>query len=105
MRDSPSLTILPRLQQLGARLQCFDPIGMTEARDLMPDLDYANDPYEAMRGAEAVVFLTEWNAFRALDLQRMRASLAKPCVIDLRNIYRPAEMREQGFTYHSIGRP
>ena len=105
MRDSPSLTILPKLQQLGAKLQCFDPIGMTEARDLMPDLDYANDPYEAMRGAEAVVFLTEWNAFRALDLARMKTSLAKPCVIDLRNIYRPAEMREQGFTYHSIGRP
>jgi UDPglucose 6-dehydrogenase len=105
MRDSPSLTILPRLQQLGARLQCFDPIGMTEARDLMPDLTYANDPYEAMQGAEAVVFLTEWNAFRALDLKRMKAVLAKPCVIDLRNIYRPAEMRDQGFIYHSIGRP
>jgi UDPglucose 6-dehydrogenase len=105
MRDSPSLTILPKLQQLGAKLQCFDPIGMTEARDLMPDLTYASDPYEAMQGAEAVVFLTEWNAFRALDLKRMKSVLAKPCVIDLRNIYRPVEMREQGFTYHSIGRP
>jgi UDPglucose 6-dehydrogenase len=105
MRDSPSLTILPRLQELGAKLQCFDPIGMTEARDLMPDLIYASDPFEAMQGAEALVLLTEWNAFRALDLNRIKATLTKPCVVDLRNIYRPAEMREQGFTYHSIGRP
>jgi UDPglucose 6-dehydrogenase len=104
MRESPSLVILPRLQNLGAKLRCFDPIGMTEARDLMPDLDYASDPYEAMQGADAVVFLTEWNSFRALDLKRMKSVLRQPLVVDLRNIYRPEDLREQGFTYHSIGR-
>ncbi len=104
MRESPSLVILPRLKNLGAKLRCFDPIGMTEARDLMPDLDYASDPYEAMQGADAVVFLTEWNSFRALDLNRMKSILRQPLVVDLRNIYRPEDLREQGFTYHSIGR-
>ncbi|MET1026814.1 MAG: UDP binding domain-containing protein, partial [Dongiaceae bacterium] len=104
MRESPSLVILPRLQELGATLRCFDPIGMTEARDLMPDFIYASDPYEAMQDADAVVFLTEWNSFRALDLSRMKSVLRQPLVIDLRNIYRPEDLREQGFTYHSIGR-
>jgi UDPglucose 6-dehydrogenase len=104
MRESPSLVILPRLQEMGAKLRCFDPVGMTEARDLMPDLTYASDPYEAMQGADAVVFLTEWNSFRALDLERMKQILRRPVVVDLRNIYRPADMRERGFAYHSIGR-
>ncbi|TXH38714.1 MAG: UDP-glucose/GDP-mannose dehydrogenase family protein [Rhodospirillaceae bacterium] len=104
MRESPSLVILPRLQEMGAKLRCFDPVGMTEARDLMPDLTYASDPYEAMQDADAVVFLTEWNSFRALDLERMKQILRRPVVVDLRNIYRPADMRERGFAYHSIGR-
>ncbi|MDY0882394.1 UDP-glucose dehydrogenase family protein [Dongia soli] len=104
MRESPSLVILPRLQEMGAKLRCFDPVGMTEARDLMPDLTYSSDPYEAMQDADAVVFLTEWNSFRALDLERMKQILRRPVVVDLRNIYRPADMRERGFAYHSIGR-
>jgi UDPglucose 6-dehydrogenase len=78
---------------------------MAEARKLMPDLSYCADPYEAMDGADAVVLLTEWNSYRALDLRRMKAALKRPIVVDLRNIYRPAEMRAAGFEYSSIGRP
>jgi UDPglucose 6-dehydrogenase len=104
MRESPSLVILPRLQELGGKLRCFDPVGMTEARDLMPDLTYASDPYEAMQNADAVVFLTEWNNFRALDLDRMKQIMRRPVIVDLRNIYRPDDMRERGFVYHSLGR-
>jgi UDPglucose 6-dehydrogenase len=70
----------------------------------MPKMTYCADPYEAMTGADAVVFLTEWNSYRALDLNRMKSSLKQPIVVDLRNIYRPAEMRTAGFHYSSIGR-
>jgi UDPglucose 6-dehydrogenase len=85
-------------------VKAHDPEGMTEARKLMPDIIYCPDPYEAMTGADAVVLLTEWNSYRALDLKRMKAVLKQPIVVDLRNIYRPAEMRAAGFRYSSIGR-
>jgi UDPglucose 6-dehydrogenase len=105
MRDSPSLAILPALSAAGARIRAFDPEGMTEARQLLPDLVYCRDAYETMDGADALVILTEWNAFRALDLARVRSLLASPLVIDLRNIYQPAEMTEAGLSYVSVGRP
>ena len=105
MRDSPSLAILPRLAAAGAAVRAFDPAGIDEARNLMPDLVYCDDAYEAAEGADALVLLTEWNEFRALDLTRVGRLLAEPLVIDLRNIYQPAEMAGAGLSYVSIGRP
>jgi UDPglucose 6-dehydrogenase len=105
MRDSPSLEILPRLVDAGARIYAFDPEGMAEAEKLMPDLVYCRDAYQAMEGAHALLLLTEWNEFRALDLNRVRCLLATPLVIDLRNIYRPDEMAAAGLAYVSVGRP
>jgi UDPglucose 6-dehydrogenase len=104
MREAPSLAIAPALLKAGAAIKAHDPEGMAEARKLMPDLAYCADPYEAMTGADAVVFLTEWNSYRALDLRRMKAVLRQPVVVDMRNIYRPSEMRAAGFRYSSIGR-
>jgi UDPglucose 6-dehydrogenase len=105
MREAPSLEILPRLWAAGARIRVFDPEGMEEAKKLLPDLLYAPDPYAAMEGASALILLTEWNAFRALDLCRVKRLLAVPLVIDLRNIYKPEEMRAAGLSYVSLGRP
>jgi UDPglucose 6-dehydrogenase len=105
MRDSPSLAILPRLAAAGAAIRAFDPAGIDEARNLMPDLVYCDDAYDAADGADALVLLTEWNEFRALDLSRIGRLLAEPLIIDLRNIYQPAEMAAAGLSYFSIGRP
>jgi UDPglucose 6-dehydrogenase len=105
MRDSPSLSILPPLAAAGATIRAFDPEGMEEAKKSMPDLVYYQDPYATMAGADALVLVTEWNAFRALDLRRVRGLLKTPLVIDLRNIYQPQEMAEAGLAYVSVGRP
>ncbi len=104
MRDSPSLSILPPLVEAGATIRAFDPEGVSEARKLLPDLNYCGDAYQAIEGADALVLLTEWNEFRALDLDRVKSLLRSPVLIDLRNIYQPQEMTEAGFVYHSIGR-
>jgi UDPglucose 6-dehydrogenase len=104
MREAPSLAIAPILLAEGAAVRAHDPEGMAEARKLMPDLTYCEDPYAAMAGADAVVLLTEWNSYRALDFARMKAALKQPVMIDLRNVYRPAEMRAAGFSYSSVGR-
>jgi len=105
MRDSPSLGILPALQKAGATIRAFDPEGMAEAKKLMPDLTYCRDAYECMTGADALVIITEWNEFRALDLARVKSLLRQPILIDLRNVYSPVEMAEAGFRYSSVGRP
>jgi UDPglucose 6-dehydrogenase len=104
MRESASLTIVPALQRAGAAIRAFDPEGMEEAKTLLDGVDFCAGAYEAMEGADAVVIITEWNEFRALDLKRVRALLRSPTVIDLRNIYKPADMAEAGFFYFSIGR-
>jgi UDPglucose 6-dehydrogenase len=104
MRDSPSLDILPALVECGAKVRAFDPEGIEEAKKLMPELDYCADAYATMQGADALVLITEWNEFRGLDLARVKQLLNRPLVIDLRNIYNPAEMRAVGLDYHSIGR-
>ena len=100
-----SIWSILRLRAAGAKVRAFDPEGIDEARKLMPDLDYCGDAYETMKGADALVLITEWNEFRALDLDRVKALLRQPVVIDLRNIYQPDEMIAAGLTYHSIGRP
>jgi UDPglucose 6-dehydrogenase len=104
MREAPSLVIVPALAKQGARVRAFDPHGMEEARKLMPQLETAADPYACVEGADAMVILTEWDQFRALDLDRVKAALRAPVIVDLRNIYKPADMAEKGFTYVSIGR-
>jgi UDPglucose 6-dehydrogenase len=103
MRDAPSLVILPYLQKAGAIIRAFDPEGHKEAARHM-QLDYRSDAYDALEGADGVVILTEWNEFRALDFARVKAALKTPMMVDLRNIYRPAQMVEQGFRYISVGR-
>ncbi len=105
MRDSPSLGILPALQKAGAIIRAFDPEGIAEAKKLMPDLTYCRDAYDCMTGADALVLITEWNEFRDLDLARAKSLLRQPILIDLRNVYNPAEMAEAGFRYSSVGRP
>ncbi len=104
MRDAPSLDILPALQAAGARIRAFDPEGMEEAAKLIPGVTWCDDAYHAMEGGDALVIITEWNAFRALDFNRVRELLSAPIMIDLRNIYDPVRMADEGFRYVSIGR-
>ena len=103
MRDAPSLDIVPALQAMGATVQAYDPEGH-EARQMLPGVDFKTGPYEAVEGADAVVIITEWDQFRALDLDRMKLLMKAPNVVDLRNIYRPDDMKARGFRYSSIGR-
>jgi len=105
MRDSPSLDIVPALVEAGATVRAFDPEGMEEAKKLLSGITYCDDTYSTLTGADCAVIITEWNEFRALDISRMKSLLAKPVVVDLRNVWDPAEMRDAGFTYISIGRP
>jgi UDPglucose 6-dehydrogenase len=104
MRDSPSLAIIEALQTAGAAIWAYDPQGMAEAATLLEDVMFCEGPYETMEGADALVIVTEWNAFRALDLNRVKTLLTHPVLIDLRNIYNPREMELAGFKYHSVGR-
>jgi len=104
MREAPSLTIVPALEAHGARVRAFDPQGMAEARRLMPRLETASDPYACIEGADAMVLLTEWDQFRALDFDRVKSAMRSPVVVDLRNVYKPAGMAEKGFIYVSVGR-
>ena len=103
MRDAPSLVIVPYLQAAGATIRAYDPEGHKEAAKHM-QLDYRKDTYDALDGADGVVILTEWNEFRALDFDRVKKTLKTPLMVDLRNIYRPAQMRDAGFQYVSVGR-
>ena len=105
MRDAASLEILPALQAAGAKVQAFDPEGMHEAKAMLPDVAMCDDAYAAMKGADALVILTEWNEFRALDLDRAKKLLKRPVIVDLRNIYAPKEMVAAGFEYTGVGRP
>jgi UDPglucose 6-dehydrogenase len=104
MRESPSLVILPELTRQGARVRCYDPEGMNEAKKHLK-VEMCPDAYAALEGADGVVILTEWNEFRALDLKTAKRLLKRPLMVDLRNIYRPEEMAKIGFSYVSIGRP
>jgi UDPglucose 6-dehydrogenase len=104
MRDSPALDLVPALTAAGATVQAFDPEGMHEAGKLLTDLKFVDGPYEALAGADAAVIVTEWDQFRALDLDRIKLTMAKPVMVDLRNVYRADEMRARGFVYSSIGR-
>jgi len=105
MRDAPSLAIIPALQEAGAVIRACDPEGAHEAQKMLSDISYCKDAYEAMAGADAVVLLTEWNQFRNLDLERAKLLLNSPVMVDLRNVYSPADMQAAGFRYTCVGRP
>jgi UDPglucose 6-dehydrogenase len=104
MRDAPSLSIVTALEDAGAKVHAYDPESIDQARRLMPNVAFYDDAYSCAKNAEALVIVTEWDAFRALDLERIKANLAAPIVVDLRNIYRPEDMKKRGFTYVSVGR-
>jgi UDPglucose 6-dehydrogenase len=104
MREAPSIEIIRGLLERGANVRAYDPVAMTEAVQVLPKIEYAADEYEAVKDADALVFITEWNQFRALDMARIRDLMKAPKVADLRNIYQPADMRELGFDYVGIGR-
>jgi UDPglucose 6-dehydrogenase len=105
IRESPALTILAELLAEGADIRAFDPAAMDETRQLFPGATYVSDPYEAVKGADAAVIVTEWNLFRALEPARLRELMRRPLIVDLRNIYEPEKMAEDGFDYVSVGRP
>ncbi|WP_332770222.1 UDP-glucose dehydrogenase family protein [Phenylobacterium sp.] len=104
MRDAPSLDIIPALQAMGARVQAFDPESGHEARQLLRDVDFKDNPYDVAQDADVLVIITEWDQFRALDLDRVKLLMNAPVLVDLRNIYKPDEVRSRGFKYASIGR-
>ena len=105
MRDAPSLAIVQALQDAGVNVVAYDPEGMEAAKPLMPGVEFRSDPYAVAQGADALALVTEWNAFRALDLSRIASAMRTPVLVDLRNIYQPEEVRRQGFHYSSVGRP
>ena len=105
MRDAPSLAIVQALQDAGVKVVAYDPEGMEAAKPLMPGVEFRSDPYAVADGADALALVTEWNAFRALDLGRIASVMRAPVLVDLRNIYHPEEVRRQGFHYSSVGRP
>jgi len=104
MREAPSISVVTALLDLGAKVRAYDPVGMEQARRVLPDVAYSDSPYSCAVGAEALVIITEWEQFRALDLGRLKEIMSQPVVVDLRNIYRPEEMTKHGFVYTSVGR-
>ncbi|MFK0162139.1 UDP-glucose dehydrogenase family protein [Rhizobium sp. NPDC090279] len=105
MRDSPAISVIQTLQDAGATITGYDPEGMDNARLVMGDITYTDDAYDAARGADALVIVTEWNQFRALDFARLKSVMKSPVLVDLRNIYRHDEVTKHGFAYTSVGRP
>jgi len=104
MREAPAIALITALRDMGAAVRAYDPAGMGQAKPLLPDIAYADSAYACAQGADALVIVTEWEQFRALDLARLKAIMARPVVVDLRNVYRPEDMARYGFAYHSVGR-
>ena len=105
MRDAPSIPLITALQDMGASVRAYDPVGMEQAKQVLSNVTYSDDPYACAEQADALVIVTEWEQFRALDLDRLKRSMKSPVIIDLRNIYLPEEMVQRGFIYESVGRP
>jgi UDPglucose 6-dehydrogenase len=105
MREAPSIPLITGLLDMGAKVRAHDPVGMEQAKKELPDIAYYDDPYACAKDADALVLVTEWVQYRAMDLDRLKREMAQPVVVDLRNIYRLEEMAEHGFTYESVGRP
>ncbi len=104
MREAPAIALITALRDMGAAVRAYDPAGMEQAKPLLPDIAYADSAYACAQGADALVIVTEWEQFRALDFGRLKEIMAKPVVVDLRNVYRPEDMARYGFAYHSVGR-
>jgi UDPglucose 6-dehydrogenase len=105
MREAPSIPLVTGLLDMGAKVRAHDPVGMEQARKELPEIEYFDDPYACVTGADAVVVVTEWVQYRSLDLGRLKQALKQPVVVDLRNIYRAEDMAANGFVYESVGRP
>ena len=98
------MDIIAALHEAGARVRAYDPQAIEQARPMLPDVTFCQNAYACAEGASALVIVTEWDAFRALDLDRVKQALSEPVVVDLRNIYSPSDMRKRGFRYSSVGR-
>ena len=105
MRDAPSIAIVTALQDAGAQVRAYDPASMESARELLTNVEFCADPYDCAKGAEALVIVTEWDSFRALDFRRLAGVMAAPAIVDLRNVYRPEDVRRRGFSYVGVGIP
>jgi len=105
MRDAPSLSIVQALQDAGASVRGYDPEGIEQARPLMPGVEFFDSPYDAAKGADAVVLVTEWDVLRALDLRQLARTMTQPILVDLRNVYPIEDIEEAGLRWHGIGRP
>ena len=104
VREAPSLALITAIQDMGAQVRAYDPVGMESAKQVLTEVTYCRDPYDCVEEADAVVIVTEWEQFRALDLERVRDLMACPVVVDLRNVYSPEDMKKYGFAYTSVGR-
>ncbi|MBY0582050.1 MAG: UDP-glucose/GDP-mannose dehydrogenase family protein [Sphingomonas sp.] len=104
MRDSPAISVIQTLQDAGASVRAYDPEGIEQAKHVLDNVTYCDGPYEAIDGADALAIVTEWDAFRALDLKRIKALLKEPVIVDLRNIYNRADVEAAGFHYTGVGR-
>jgi UDPglucose 6-dehydrogenase len=104
MRDSPAIAVIQALQDAGVKVKAHDPEGIEQAKLVLNDVDYCEGPYQAIEGADAVAIVTEWNAYRALDLGRVKSLLSQPVMVDLRNVYNSAEVEAAGFSYTGVGR-
>jgi UDPglucose 6-dehydrogenase len=105
MRDAPSIPLITALQDMGAQVRAYDPVGMENAKRELSNVEFADNPYACARGADALVIVTEWEQFRALDLDRLKGTMKQPVLVDLRNVYRHDEVARYGFSYDSVGRP
>ena len=105
MREAPSIPLITALQDMGAKVRAYDPAGMAQAKAVLADVTYCENPYVCAENADVLVLVTEWEEFRALDFDRLKMIMARPVVVDLRNVYRPDEMARRGFDYVSVGRP
>jgi UDPglucose 6-dehydrogenase len=105
MREAPSIPLIMALHDMGAHVRAYDPAGMEQAKQVLPGVTYCENPYTCAKGADALVIVTEWEEFRALDFAQLKAAMARPVMVDLRNVYRPEDMAKHGFAYHGVGRP
>ena len=104
MREAPSIPLITALQDMGAKVRAYDPAGMEQAKKVIENVTYCENAYDCAKGADAIVIVTEWEQFRALDLGRLKNAMAQPIMVDLRNAYNAAQVKQAGFTYHGIGR-
>ncbi|HET9480207.1 MAG TPA: UDP binding domain-containing protein, partial [Candidatus Polarisedimenticolia bacterium] len=104
IRESPALKVIAGLQRLGLRVRAYDPIAMDNARQVLDGVTFCTDEYDAATGSDVLVLATEWNQFRALDLEKLKSLMNRPCVVDLRNIYEPRDMERLGYVYRCVGR-